>query len=207
MQDAGEVLSRAGFRDDTWIPATVPGTVLTSYLNVGVLPDPNFGQNQLHISDSFFYSDFWYRTEFTAPPPSTGGRTVLQLAGINWKAEVYLNGIRLGSVDGAFQPGEFEVTEKLQPGRPNVLAILIRKNDTPGSCKQKTLENTDKNGGALGADSPTYHATIGWDWIHTIRGRNTGIWAEVSLVPTGSVTLEDPLVTSVLPLPDTGHID
>ena len=37
------------------------------------------------------------------------------------------------------------------------------------------------NGGALGLDNPTYHASIGWDWIPTIRGRNTGIWGPVYL--------------------------
>jgi hypothetical protein len=207
MQDKGEAIATTGFPDASWIVATVPATVLTSYLNVGAIPDPNFGQNQLHISDSFFYSDFWYRIEFPAPTPGRGRRVILHLAGINWKAEVYLNGAHLGRVDGGFLRGHFDVTDKLLTGPPNALAILIRKNDTPGSCKQKTLQSTGKNGGALGADNPTYHASIGWDWIPTIRGRNTGIWAEITLAPTGMVTLEDPLVTSVLPLPDTSHAD
>jgi hypothetical protein len=207
MENKGETLSTVGYKDESWIPASVPGTVLTSYLNVEAIPDPNIGQNQLHISDSFFYSDFWYRTEFTVPAGRQSGRTVLRLAGINWKAEVYLNGARLGNVEGGFLRGEFDVSDKLHHGKSNALAILIRKNDTPGSCKQKTLQSTGKNGGAIGADNPTYHASIGWDWIPTIRGRNTGIWAEITLAPTGAVTLEDPLVSSVLPLPDTNYAD
>jgi hypothetical protein len=48
----GEGISAPGFVDSSWVVATVPGTVLTSYLNVGAIADPNFGQNQLHISDS-----------------------------------------------------------------------------------------------------------------------------------------------------------
>ncbi len=207
MQDGGEAISTAGFKDEPWIVASVPGTVLTSYFNVGAVPDPNFGQNQLHISDSFFYADFWYRTEFTAPAAKPGKTMMLNLAGINWKAGVYLNGARLGHIDGGFMRGQFDVTGKLLPGKPNALAVLVHKNDTPGSCKQKTLQTTGNNGGALGADNPTYHASIGWDWIPTIRGRNTGVWAEINLVPTGMVTLEDPLVSSVLPLPDTSHAD
>ena len=63
----GEALSQPGFDDKDWIIATVPGTVLTSYLNAGALPDPNYGDNQNMISDSFFYADFWYRNEFVAP--------------------------------------------------------------------------------------------------------------------------------------------
>ena len=207
MREGGETLSVAGFKDESWVVATVPGTVLTSYFNVGAIADPNFGQNQLHISDSFFYSDFWYRTEFIAPAPRPGKRLMLNFAGINWKADVYLNGSKLGRIDGGFLRGQFDVTGKLLAGEPNALAILIHKNHTPGSCKQKTLQSTGKNGGALGADNPTYHASIGWDWIPTIRGRNTGIWAEIELATTGSVTLEDPLVSTVLPLPDTSVAD
>jgi hypothetical protein len=41
--------------------------------------------------------------------------------------------------------------------------------------------------------------------MSTIRGRNTGIWSNVSLSKTGSVRVEDPLVTTTLPLPDTTH--
>ncbi|HLI76828.1 MAG TPA: discoidin domain-containing protein, partial [Acidobacteriaceae bacterium] len=203
---AGEAISAIGFKDAEWIPATVPGTTLTSYLNVGAIPDPNYGQNQLHVSDSFFYADFWYRTEFQAPLARAGELQWLCLDGINWKAEVFLNGGKLGRVDGAFLRGRFDVTGKLKPGA-NALAIRVIKNDTPASCKQKTFENTGKNGGGLGADNPTYHASVGWDWIPTIRGRNTGVWADVSVLTTAAVTLEDPLVTSVLPLPDTSHAD
>ena len=202
----GEAISAPGFKDADWVVATVPGTTLTSYLNVGAIPDPNYGQNQLHVSDSFFYADFWYRTEFKGPMAKAGELQWLHLDGINWKAEVFLNGEKLGRVDGGFLRGRFDVTGKVKPGA-NALAIRVVENDTPGSCKQKTFENTGKNGGGLGADNPTYHASIGWDWIPTIRGRNTGVWADVSVITTGAVTLEDPLVSSALPLPDASHAD
>ena len=46
--------------------------------------------------------------------------------------------------------------------------MRIVKNATPGSVKEKTLQSPDKNGGALGADNPTYHATdrLGLDSDH-----------------------------------------
>ncbi len=200
----GETLSVPGYHDLFWLPATVPGTVLTSYLNVGAIPDPNFGQNQLYVSDSFFYADFWYRTEFAAPPVKPGQIQWLNLDGINWKAEVYLNGALLGRIDGGFLRGHFDITAHVHAGKANALAIRIRKNDTPGSCKQKTLEVASKNGGGLGADNPTFHASVGWDWIPTIRGRNTGIWADVYLTTTGTVTLADPLITSTFPTGGSG---
>ena len=207
VQDAGEALSKLGFKDADWLVATVPGTVLTSYLNVGAVPDPSFGQNQLHISDSYFYSDFWYRTEFTAPMKTASQLAWLNFDGINWKADVFLNGEKIGRIEGGFMRGKFDVSEKLLPGKMNALAVRIEKNATPGSCKQKTFEVCAKNGGGLGADNPTYHATIGWDWIPTMRGRDIGIWGDVSLTITEAVTVENPFVTTKLPLPDTSSAD
>jgi hypothetical protein len=198
----GAGISRVGFADAEWVVATVPGTVLTSFLNAGAVADPNFGENQLYVSDSYFCADFWYRTEFEAPAVEAGEVAWLDFDGINWKAQVFLNGEAVGRIDGGFNRGRFEVTEKLLVGKKNALAVLIEKNATPGSTKQKTFENPSRNGGALGADNPTYHASIGWDWIPTIRGRNTGIWGDVSLRKTGAVTLEAPWVRADLRLPD-----
>jgi len=203
----GAAFSTAGFDDKGWVVATVPGTILASYYNVGALADPNFGDNQLMISDSFFYADFWYRNEFTAPPASAGRRQWLNLDGVNWKAEVWLNGEKIGRVDGGFMRGRFDVTGRLRPGAKNAIAIRVEKNATPGTVKEKTFQVPGKNGGALGADNPTYHASIGWDWMPTIRGRDTGIWNRVYLTTSGPVTIENPFVSTTLPLPDISQAD
>ncbi len=207
VEQKGEDLSMPGYNDSTWLIATVPGTTLVSYLNVGALPDPNFSDNQLLISDSFFYSDFWYRDELSAPESFGGKRVFLTFDGINWKADVFLNGRRLGSIEGAFTRKRFDVTDILRPGERNALAVLIRKNDTPGFVKEQTKLSHDVNGGELGADNPTFHASVGWDWIPTIRGRNTGIWSNVFLSSCGPVTVDDPFVRTTLPLPDTSSAD
>jgi beta-galactosidase/beta-glucuronidase len=207
VQASGDVLSKPGYADSDWLVATVPGTVLTSYLNVGAIPDPNYGDNQNMISDSYFYADFWYRNEFVAAPSAPGKHVWLNFDGINWKADIFLNGQKLGRIEGGFMRGRFDVTALLVPGKQNALAIRIEKNATPGSVREKNWQSPDKNGGALGADNPTFHSSVGWDWIPTIRGRNTGIWNNVYLTTTGAVTLEDPFVQTSLPLPDTSSAD
>lgn len=194
----GAALSRPGFRDDDWVVATVPGTALVSYWNAGALPNPNFGDNQLQISDSFFYADFWYRNEFVAPAEYAGKRVFLNFDGVNWKADVYLNGEKLGRIDGLIR-ARFEIGGRLRIGQKNALAVCVLKNATPGGVREKTFDNPDKNGGALGADNPTFHAAINWDWIPTIRGRDTGLWNDVFLTATGPVALENPYVTTALP--------
>jgi len=203
----GEILSRPGRPRTGGIIATVPGTVLASYLNTGAVPDPNFGNNQIYLSDSYFYADFWYTTEFRGPTAHPGMRFWLNFEGINWKAEVFLNGERLGQIDGGFLRGRFDVTGKLRSDVSNVIAVRVQKNATPGSIKRKTLNDVGKNGGALGSDNPTFHASAGWDWIPTIRGRNTGIWGPVTLSHTGNVTVESPAVSTTMTLPDTSSAD
>jgi hypothetical protein len=202
----GPTISRAGFDDREWMAATVPGTVLTSYLNDEAIANPDFGENQYAVSDSYFCADFWYRDEFIAPPARGKDDHVwLHLDGINWKADVYMNGQRIGSIDGAFHRGEFDVTRVIVPGKVNSLAVLVKQTDHPGGTKDK--EGDTVNGGALGRDNPTFHASAGWDWMSTIRGRNTGIWNEVGLTTTKAVKIESPAVTTKLPLPDNSYAD
>ena len=199
---SGEEISTPGYKPENWIVATVPGTVLSSYKNIGAIADPNYADNQLQVSESFFNSDFWYRDEFEVPEGFKQDRLFLNFDGINWKANVFVNGKPVGRIDGAFMRGKFDVTDLVVPGK-NVVAVEIIKNAHIGAIKEKNKQSTDFNGGILGADNPTFHATIGWDWIPTVRGRNIGIWNDVFLTSTGKVTVADPLVTSVLPLPDT----
>ncbi len=200
-------VSRVGFDDRAWLPATVPGTVVSSWFDDGAIPDPAYDNNMMMLSDSFFYADFWYRDEFVAPPIAAGQRAWLNFNGVNWKADVYLNGESIGRIEGGFIRGKFDVTGKIKPGLRNALAVRIIRNASPGSIKEKTLQSPDPNGGALGADDPTYHATAGWDWIPSVRGRDIGIWSDVYLNVTGGVTIENPLVSTTLPLPDTSRAD
>lgn len=197
----GRELSSADYDDSWWTVATVPATVLSSYINAGAVPDPNYSDNQLQISESFFLSDFWYRDSFVLPAAFAGKKVFLNFDGINWKAEVYLNGQHVGNVDGAFMRGQFDVTRYLVEGE-NYLAVKIFQTSLPGFIKEQTAESTGSNGGVIGADNPTFHASVGWDWIPTIRGRNIGIWNDVYLTATGDVRITDPFVRTELNLPD-----
>ena len=204
VQADGATLSGPSFDDAGWMVATVPGTVLASYVNAGAVADPAFADNQFLASDSYFRSPFWYRDTFNATLDSE--RQYLHFDGINWKADVYLNGKSLGRIEGAFREAEFDVTGILKDGR-NDLAVLIHENIHYGAVKEQTAYTPDQNGGIVGADNPTMHATIGWDWIPTVRGRDIGIWDDVYLAYKGAVSIADPFVRTVLPLPDTTSAD
>ena len=193
IRATGAEISTPVFSTNGWLTATVPATTLANYIAAGAVPDPGYGDNWSQISDSYFNSDFWYRKEFEWRRGP--GHPVLEFDGINWKAEVWLNGAQAGRIEGAFTRGRFEVDSLLRDGR-NVLAVKIERNAHPGVAKEKTARWTGYNGGVLGADSPTFHASIGWDWMTTVRGRNCGIWNDVRLIEKGPVTVSDPLVAS-----------
>jgi hypothetical protein len=200
----GAHLSRSGFGTDGWLDATVPGTVLSTFVDRGVYPDPDFGLNNLAIPEALSRQDYWYRTEFN-PPASLGGRRLtLKLYGINYAASVWLNGKPLGEMRGAFTRGEFDVTAHVRPGRPNALAVRVSPPPHPGIPHEQSITaGPGPNGGIMCLDGPTFICTEGWDWISGVRDRATGIWQEVTLKATGAVKIGDVNVVTDLPLPDT----
>ena len=101
-----EDISKVGFDDNAWIPATVPGTVAGSYFNAGAIADIRYDDDQLCISESWFNSDFWYRNEFDVPEEFDGKTLLLNFDGINWKADVYVNGNKAGRISGHAAPSD-----------------------------------------------------------------------------------------------------
>jgi hypothetical protein len=191
---SGQTISGPGFNDNSWLLATVPGTALISYLNQGKIPDPNFGENQREIDDTYYTVSYWYRCPFTVPQSYSGTKVWLNFDGICWKATVYLNGTLLGSINGAFIRGKFDITDIVTCGSTNYLAVFIKKHDHPGPLDFQDLSGPGVNGDELSRDTPTFLCSSGWDWIPTIRGRNVGIWNDVYLTSTGAVEIVDPYV-------------
>ena len=196
----GEAVSSPDFDSSSWMDAVVPGTVLGSYIAAGAVHHPNFADNQLFISDSYFKADFWYRGTFEASTASP--RQFINFDGVNFQADIYLNGQPVGFIGSAFDARSFDVTGILQEGVNN-LAVKVIHNPNYGEPKVQNAYTPGPNGGVLGADNPTMHATIGWDWLPTVRGRNMGIYDKVYLTYKGDVSVEDPFIRWELPLPDT----
>jgi hypothetical protein len=210
VPEAGAVISSAAYAPKNWYKATVPGTVLTSLVNDGVYPEPLYGENNRpdKIPEYLSRMGYWYRTQFTAPTDYAGRQVWLNFAGINYTAEVWLNGIKVGDIRGAFARGIFNVTELLKFGASNVLAVKISSPPDPSNHAEKTIAaGTGVNGGILSKDGPTFICTQGWDWIPVIRDRDVGIWQNVTLTASGPVVLLDPYVYSHLPLPRTDSAD
>jgi hypothetical protein len=203
VSTGGPVLSRTGFDAAKWYAATVPGTALTTLVDRGVYPDPRIGLNNMAIPERLARQDYWYRTEFLLPAEQAGKRLALTFNGVNYQAQVWVNGEMAGEVKGAFIRGQFDVTPLLRPGSRNVIAVRVSPPPHPGIPHEQSMTaGRGENGGAMQIDGPTFHASEGWDWIPAVRDRNTGLWQDVVLAATGPATLGDPRIVTTLPQGD-----
>jgi beta-galactosidase/beta-glucuronidase len=210
VSQSGHDLSQPGFQAAGWYSAVVPGTVLTTLVDNKVYPEPLYGENNRHdkIPDSLCRTSWWYRATFTVPNEYAGKQIWLNFDGINYAAEIWVNGQKAGAMRGAFSRGTFDVSKWVAPGQAAALAVLVSPQPHPGEPHEHTIANgMGLNGGITAMDGPTFLCTIGWDWIPAIRDRDSGIWQKVFLSATGPVALKDPLVTTDLPLPDLTSAD
>ena len=201
----GEALSRPGADTAKWYAATVPGTVLTTLIDRGVYPDPNYGLDNMAIPERLARQDYWYRTSFVVPAEAAGKALTLVFGGINYASQIWINGARAGGTHGAFVRGQIDF---VPVAGENVVAVRVSPPPHPGTPHEQSITaGVGENGGQLAIDGPTFVATEGWDWIPGIRDRDTGIWQPVELVAHGTVTIGDPQIITDLPLPRIDSAD
>jgi beta-mannosidase len=188
-----------------WYRATVPGTVLTTLVDNGVYPEPLYGENNRPniIPESLCRASYWYRTEVDVPASYGRRRVWLTFDGINYLADVWVNGWKVGEIRGAFARGQFDITSRVSPGRRAAIAVLIHPPLTPADPLEQTQQwGMGLNGGVHSHDGPAFVASQGWDWMPAIRDRNMGIWQKVTLSASGPAELRDPYVVTDVNLPD-----
>ncbi|MBV2353917.1 discoidin domain-containing protein [Streptomyces sp. J2-1] len=205
----GAALSKPSYDTSRWLPAVVPGTVLGSLVTEGKLPDPVAGLNNLRIPEALSRHSWWYKRDFALPRglrTGAGRHVWLEFDGVNHKADVWLNGTRVGDLTYPFARAAFDVTKQLAASGDNALAVRITPMPVPGSPGDKGPVGdswVDAGANQMNLNSPTYLASSGWDWMPAVRDRAAGIWNHVRLRSTGHVVIGDPRVDTVLPkLPD-----
>lgn len=206
VKASGQEIAKAGFQFDKAVTAEVPGVVFSSYVQQGLIPDPNFGDNIYKVDETYFNRPFWYRTQFNLPSSYRKGQKVwLHFDNTNRYADFYLNGKKLSGdanstrdVSGHMLRSKYEVSELLNAEGPNVIAVLITDPD-----QTKTRKATDRFGVTA---SPTYLSAASWDWMPYVPGRLAGITGDVYLRLVGDVVMEDPWVRSELESNDIAYL-
>ncbi|MBZ5706523.1 MAG: beta galactosidase jelly roll domain-containing protein [Acidobacteriia bacterium] len=177
----------------------MPATVLQILEDNGVYKNLYYSMN-LATPEELWKQDWWYRTTFTAP----AGQEVYSLIfkGINYRADIWLNGHRVASrwqAVGMYNEFEFDVTEFVVAGGSNVLAVKV----TPEQGLTERIELGDSwldwiNWKYIGYHDAEKHLDIPF-----VPDRNAGVWKRVYLSSTGAVTIRNAYVATALPLPAT----
>ncbi len=192
VEAKGEAISTPQFSPKGWHEVTVPTTVVAALVKDKTLPDPFFamnlrqfpgvnypiGANFSNIAmppDSPYALSWWYRKQFVLPASYKGKTVWLKFDGINYRANIWLNGKQIANSDdvaGAWRTYEFNVSETAKPGAENVLAVQ--------------------------AYAPTEHdlAITFVDWNPAPPDKNMGLWRDVYLTDSGPVALRYPTVVS-----------
>ena len=208
VYETGEQISLPTYNDSNWLKAKVPCTVLEPYINAGLFPDSFFAENINAIPNSFFSgNNFWYRKNSSGITFRKNKRYFIKFKGINWKSDIYFNGKLLGKIEGAFQRANFEITGLINADGKNALAVLVHHIENwqsgKGKVTRKYLGAPTTNGDVSGLDSPAFLAASGWNWLPIVRGRNTGIWNDVTITKCENVSRQDTWISSELSSPDT----
>ena len=197
VEAKGEAISTPQFTPKGWHEATVPTTVVAALVKDKTFPDPLFGMNLRDYPgmnypiggnfsnipmapDSPYAVSWWYRKQFAVPASYKGKTVWLKFDGINYRANIWLNGKQIAKSDdvaGAWRTYEFNVTDAAKPGAENVLAVQVY--------------------------SPTDHdlAITFVDWNPAPPDKNMGLWRDVYLTTSGPVALRYPTVVSKLNMP------
>jgi len=194
VEAKGEAISTPQFSPKGWLDVTVPTTVVAALVKNKTLPDPFPGMNLRSFpgvtypiggnfsnvamaTDSPYAISWWYRKAFTVPASYKGKTIWLKFNGINYRANIFLNGKVIANSDdvaGAWRTYEFNITAGAKTGAENVLAVQ--------------------------AFAPTEHdlAITFVDWNPAPPDKNMGLWREVYLTTSGPVAMRYPTVVSKL---------
>lgn len=104
----------------------------------------------------------WYRREFQVESPEDE-RTLLHFGAVDWDCTVWVNGARVGSHQGGFDPFSFDVTHALKSGGPQ--QVVVRVTDPTNRGTQPWGKQSLEPGGIV------YTAVTGiWQtvWLETV---------------------------------------
>jgi len=185
VQADGAALTSLSYRPSGWFKISVPSTVIGGLMaNHYYDFDPFMGQNFKKLNDPSMDKPWWFRKVFDLDAGYKGKNIVLRLQGINYKANVWLNGQKIADsadIKGPMRIIELDITQKAKVGE-NVLALEILRPFNP-----------NRKNGDLAIDYA--------DWIHYPPDYNGGIVNEVVVQGYNKVGVQYPHVVTHFDLP------
>ena len=70
-------------------------------------------------------NNLWYERTFTLPKDWAGKNVLLHFGGVDWKAEVWVNGSKVGEHTGGYVPFSFDITGALKKKGPQTVRVKV----------------------------------------------------------------------------------
>ena len=110
-------------------------------------------------------NELWYHSTFIIPKLWKGKNIILHFGGVDWKSEVWINDVYVGSHQGGYDPFSFDITSYLNNKRNQKLVV-------------KVWDPTDEGYQPRGKQTINPHGI----WYTAV----TGIWQTVWIEPVNS---------------------
>ena len=189
----GAQISTPGFSTAGWMQTSIPATPVGAQVGTGIFPSPYVGTNAQQIpgwppagqnfatvawpSGSPYSAHWWFQNQFTLPSTLAGQRIYLHFDGINYRANLWVNGSQIATntqLVGTYTAFEFDITSVAIIGGANAVALDI----------------TGPTSSDLGI--------VFVDWYPLPADRNEGVWRDAWITNSGAVKVRYPQVqTSV----------
>lgn len=67
----------------------------------------------------------WYSTKFSVPSAMKGKTILLHFGAVDWKSDIYINGVHAGSHQGGYDPFYFDITSLVKKGGTHQLDVKV----------------------------------------------------------------------------------
>jgi beta-mannosidase len=169
------------------ITATIPGNVELDLLAAGLIPDPMIGTNVWDLRKYEGYQ-WCYTRKFQTPEFQDRQVVNLWFGGIDCLADIWLNGIKIGSVDNMLIEHSFDITSLLKKGKDNEIKVIIRSAVIES---QEYFPDALNGKGSYGESSHIRKAPSSYGWDIIPRLVSSGLWRDVELRIFDSIRFTD----------------
>ena len=169
---------------DLEVPAEIPGSVYSAYLNAGLMEDPYYRDNELKAL-KMMEKDYLFKRRFTLDKEiMDGGKLLLHAEGLDTVCRIFINAAEAGRADNMHRIWEFDISAMVKEGENKISILFLSP-----TRWIRDAAGRDEIGGSYHAmhgfpHMRKAHCMFGWDWGPRLP--DAGIWRNICILAVDS---------------------